>query len=86
VCLVSQQLRRQQKAAIKVPAVDREQVHFVFAASAADVPAWRASTRADPNDHDISCRAELAPFHLDPPEVAANLKREVGATVLGDRP
>jgi hypothetical protein len=82
--LVRKQLRWQQVAAIKVAAIDGEQIHLVFVVRTPDVTARSAPTRANPHDYYIPCCAQLAPPHLDPPEVAPNLKREIGPAVLGD--
>jgi hypothetical protein len=67
--LADAELGRDEQASIEFTAVDPEEVYFVDAVSASDVPpGWRSGTASGVNTDHVSRRAHPSPLALDAEE------------------
>src|SRR5579884_1285455 len=76
----------QEKAALELPAVHREQIDLTVVVRSANVTAGRAARCVEQNGDGVPRGAQPAPLHLDSHELAADLQQEVGTSVLAHRP
>ncbi len=72
----------QEKAALELPAVHREQIDLTVVVRSANVTAGRAARCVEQNGDGVPRGAQPPPLHLDTQELPGDLECQIGPAVL----